>query len=570
MLYNIEDIKNVKLKFKVKLIKYSLLEISIKHNLRGKKLKKNFSNTGKFLQEIKAKLNSIIEEIMSMSKDIINPINNNKYSALYFGYFSNYNQFKHIKLSESIAKKVRADLAQKTIKLDKKVSGLVNFQKNICTIKTFKSDGSFRKLTKINYFEYLEFVKKTIEVESKLFNCLYTQLENEKICIVLSKIYHDNKFELILEYENCDFEGELSDFDIVDGFFFETTKQNVKFNDINFNFRFDYMFNFKIDLQNFYSSIYTHWLERISGLGDYSNHADYYLSFDPQAKEYIKDLDKYNRDINQLQTNGIVTGTYSSQITQEILSTHIDYEISKKIKEKFGESEIKYTRYVDDYVFYFNDKSKEILLKKLLFDIFNKYDLMINNYKNESASLNLKYYDNSFLESLNDIEKLEDEILKFMSKNQIYVDNKEKISVVFYNNSKLLNRFKNIYRDIENYLENEEYSKAKTLIELFMKALIYDKYDATNKERKQFQKLIKNLSLYNNHFLYLCRIMILYKNISERCVNQMTLLNNKKFLLFDKDSKEAVKRYFDIIRDEFDGTLSIEIMEYNDIFKLID
>ncbi len=485
--------------------------------------------------------------------------------ALFYGYFSNYDDFKYIHLKDEVEDYVYNKYNDNKTKIPQKLKKFVysGGSNNIRETKVHKANGDFRRLTRINIENYIEFIRKTLEVEETLFLKLYDKLENENICTVLSKIYQGELF-----FDNNSFYDKEDE--ELDGDFFETKKSNVKFNDANFNFRFDFLYNFKIDLQNFYSTIYTHWLERISSKKEY---CDYYSEFEQEAKDYIKWLDEYNMGINDHQTNGIVTGCYSSQITQEIFSVHIDYEITKQIKEYFPDESIKYTRYVDDYIFYFNNKSIEEKLKNMLMDMFFSYNLSLNKSKEEEQKLSVVFNDNDYVNSVDKIKTLQSEIITFYENNIEQIAYKDNIRTIFYSgkykNTILINVIKNIYRDIENFLIHKEFSKAKRLLSLVIMVLCFDVDDSRfyNKiDKNEIRTLLNNLGLYENHFLYLCRTMLMYPFMSTKCTDHLVALRTMSNININNIKSENIN-YKNLIDEKYTDTLVMEIINYKKVFR---
>lgn len=144
----------------------------------------------------------------------------------------------------------------------------------------------------------------------------------------------------------------------------------------------------KLDISNFYASIYTHIVPSIK-LG-YESLNDNYKKFKANEndstidKDYIiyKDLDESIRKLNCGRTNGILPGTKISQLIAEALLTKIDEEIKLK--------GIKYVRYVDDYEIFIYDENEIEYIQNTMRTILNKYYLSIN--QNKTEYLKFPYY----------------------------------------------------------------------------------------------------------------------------------------------------------------------------------
>lgn len=164
----------------------------------------------------------------------------------------------------------------------------------------------------------------------------------------------------------------------------------------------------KLDISNFYESIYTHMLPAIK-LG-YDGLYENYHKFkannsDPSINgDYIKykDLDIKIRNLNCQRTNGILPGTKISQLVAESFLTRIDEEIKSE--------GIKYVRYVDDYEIFIEDENKIDFIKNKISAILNKYSLSIN--QNKTEYLKFPYYVVSNLSKIID-DKISDEVSVF-------------------------------------------------------------------------------------------------------------------------------------------------------------
>lgn len=132
----------------------------------------------------------------------------------------------------------------------------------------------------------------------------------------------------------------------------------------------------KLDIANCYSSVYTHFIPAI------------FLGFDEAERNYKKalknkkdasndyktycKLDKCLRKMNKNQTNGLLVGPMISRIIVEGFLTRIDEELKN--------SNINFTRYVDDYEVYLRDETEENI-KNLFSSILRKYGLSLNYEK---------------------------------------------------------------------------------------------------------------------------------------------------------------------------------------------
>ncbi len=180
-----------------------------------------------------------------------------------------------------------------------------------------------------------------------------------------------------------------------------------------------FMHMVKIDIQNFFPSIYTHTLSWV--LFRSKKNAKLYRSSDM----FENTIDLVAREINYGETNGIIIGPEFSRILAEILLCQIDNNVESKLyKEKIiHERDYKIFRFVDDiFIFYDEEKIKNYvinILKKQLSDInltlnsskmsvysftlssslspVNKIGFYINNFKNKKIILSNVFSKNSLI-----------------------------------------------------------------------------------------------------------------------------------------------------------------------------
>ena len=106
-----------------------------------------------------------------------------------------------------------------------------------------------------------------------------------------------------------------------------------------------YRYKLKLDISNCFNSIYTH-----STTWACTGKKEAKLIFSGKIKsnkayDIGYKIDELNRRMNGNQTNGILTGPFTSRICSELILSYIDGLLE--------EEDFKFTRYVDDYNFYF-------------------------------------------------------------------------------------------------------------------------------------------------------------------------------------------------------------------------
>jgi len=133
----------------------------------------------------------------------------------------------------------------------------------------------------------------------------------------------------------------------------------------------------KIDITNFYNSVYTHTIAW-AWCGDrYKALADSNFSYTGSR------IDKLIQYSNDKRTNGIPVGPLLSDLIVELILSSVDLKISKRLKDK----DFIATRFKDDYRILCNtpDDAKEIL--KVLADELTEFNLLINESKTKILEL---------------------------------------------------------------------------------------------------------------------------------------------------------------------------------------
>lgn len=134
---------------------------------------------------------------------------------------------------------------------------------------------------------------------------------------------------------------------------------------------------YKLDVANFYDSIYTHSIEwSIIGRNESKKGSG--------NGNIGRELDRIVRNTNSKETAGIPTGPFTSRIISELILCSIDNELSA-LSKQFGDI-FKFRHYVDDYEFYFRNQSDIYIVMNKIIEIFNSHRLKINEQKTEIVS----------------------------------------------------------------------------------------------------------------------------------------------------------------------------------------
>lgn len=134
-----------------------------------------------------------------------------------------------------------------------------------------------------------------------------------------------------------------------------------------------YRYKLKLDISNCFNSIYTHSITWAC-----TGKKEAKLIFSGKIKSNkaydIGDkIDELNRRMNGNQTNGILTGPFTSRICSELILSYIDGLLE--------EEDFKFTRYVDDYNFYFLSEAEAQDSITKIANILNEFNFLINKDK---------------------------------------------------------------------------------------------------------------------------------------------------------------------------------------------
>lgn len=134
-------------------------------------------------------------------------------------------------------------------------------------------------------------------------------------------------------------------------------------------------------MSSFYDSIYTHSITwAICG----KEKAKKYAVFDPSAQmpegyDIANKFDELIRKQNCQETNGILTGPFTSRIFSEIIMAAIDKELARQ--KTFMGAKFVFKRYVDDYKFYFRTEEEARASLWTIQKVLEEFNLSLNHSK---------------------------------------------------------------------------------------------------------------------------------------------------------------------------------------------
>jgi len=229
------------------------------------------------------------------------------------------------------------------------------------------------------------------------------------------------------------------------------------------NAKMKYRYFKKLDIENFFNSIYTHSLswaifgdKNLSKLNKSNNKSDFFANA----------TDKICQIINKNETNGIVVGPEFSRVIAEILLTDIDQKIFEILYNNglALDKNYKIFRYVDDYFIFSNSKSEIEFIELTLRNQLSTFNLRLNNQKsilqerpfklNNTGIISLKSAHSDFL-----LEKY----LSFKISNINY-------SFEFKDMIGRNNQWKKLSERVEDIITNNKDNK-KSIVLYFLKAI---------------------------------------------------------------------------------------------------
>ncbi|WAA12828.1 RNA-directed DNA polymerase [Fervidibacillus halotolerans] len=301
---------------------------------------------------------------------------------------------------------------------------------------TISKNDNFRRTIKI----------PNPEQQLKLFDYIINNIEDIKNFLEGNKHTLSNPFKnKILKYEEIDFLDipKFKDKQNLASDYIENLIKKLKES-------MGYKYVYKLDLANFYDSIYTHTIEWAVIGKDEAKENSIKRTFKNNLGEK---LDYFVRNTNNRETSGIPTGPFSSRIISEILLKKIDEEIELLVKKV----DFKFVHYVDDYEFYFRNEADFNLVKNKIRRIFEKYRLRINESKTQLIeypyhhNTDLKYEFKNQLEKFKISKRVQDAVLIFFKADELY-ESGEKGAYKYLYKQIRNETFSSVWKEIEPFL----------------------------------------------------------------------------------------------------------------------
>ncbi len=373
---------------------------------------------------------------------------------------------------------------------------------------TFKNNNSLRELTDVNIVGYLAFVYNTVIMRMPFFENVYLSRTNLECS--LSRIFADETYYIQTIYG--DWEEQLEN-QFVSKFNFANRQET------QFFIERDKLYVMRLDISNFYNSIYSHLISRIGKDDTFARCDDLELYFDF--------LDNYSMFINSSETKGIPTGPFSSRLISELLMCSVDNQILASLGGKGA-----YIRNVDDMAIYTNTKGELDSIKSKIEKILFKYKFSIADSKIRISRC------------VDDFEE-DESFLRESLINTLFLDGDQEIELSH------ISKFKEHFSKL---IKMNSYTALKSAFTKLKNDLL--------KNKKYRIKLKNNVDF----SLLLFRISLSEPFLASRCCKIIDVLLD----LSDGETREYLinvfSSYLDIIDEQYQDTV-VQIWIYYYIFR---
>lgn len=207
---------------------------------------------------------------------------------------------------------------------------------------SFKKNAAKRLMGIPNPVLYLVFIVNALIAHENWILEFYKNQSDANLLLVSNSPIIGRSHYQKLEYDK--FSSEITIKRILSGYTNELTRKKsksfAKNEEKSFLIEGAKPYFLRLDIENFYSNISLNLIKNL-----YEENPFKELSKNnPEIKDFFNFLYKFNAEINDNLTKGIITGPISSFITAEFFSIAIDYTIYNDLSS--------FVRYVDDYTAY--------------------------------------------------------------------------------------------------------------------------------------------------------------------------------------------------------------------------
>jgi len=269
--------------------------------------------------------------------------------------------------------------------------------KDIYTIplnfKIPKNNTSTRTLSLLHPLSQIEAMIYIMKYEFLILNHLKKSNFNIRKAIKLNKLtfygsksIHEKRFKLEQDYsiKKSDSTITTEELDKYIKKYFAHSKhhkltENLK-NPLFIRSRNKYRYFLKLDIQNFFKSIYTHSIVwAIVGGKDIGKTLSRY----EYSSTFASKTDKLLQKSNNNETNGILLGPELNRIISDLLLTTIDIDIQNKLNHLKLRTDYDIYRFIDDYFIFASSKETIEDIEKAIKASLENYNLTLNDAKKE-------------------------------------------------------------------------------------------------------------------------------------------------------------------------------------------
>lgn len=269
--------------------------------------------------------------------------------------------------------------------------------KDIYTIplnfKIPKNNNSTRTLSLLHPLSQIEAMIYIMKYEFLILNHLKKSNLNirkaiklNKLTFIGSKSIHEKRFKLEQDYsiKKSDSTITTEELDKYIKKYFAHSKhhkltENLK-NPLFIRSRNKYRYFLKLDIQNFFKSIYTHSIVwAIVGGKDIGKTLSRY----EYSSTFASKTDKLLQRSNNNETNGILLGPELNRIISDLLLTTIDIDIQNKLNHLKLRTDYDIYRFIDDYFIFASSKETIEDIEKAIKTSLENYNLTLNDAKKE-------------------------------------------------------------------------------------------------------------------------------------------------------------------------------------------
>lgn len=234
-----------------------------------------------------------------------------------------------------------------------------------------------------------------------------------------------------------------------------------------------YKYFLKLDIQNFFPSIYTHSLSW--GIFGEKSLAKKYKG---EKNLFGNATDLICQKINFNETNGIVVGPEFSRIISELLLTSIDKKVYSLLEEKelYLKENYLIFRFLDDYFLFTNTKEDALNIEHTIEIVLDKFNLKLNSSKRNIQEKPFDIVNHGIVELKNAFTIFQynnaicDKDYEVYKNNRYRLVDSENIEDMEFFYGKRNTVWTDLYNNIELIIINNPYEKS-TLVKYYLKRI---------------------------------------------------------------------------------------------------